>query len=229
MKASKSSFLKVLTTQMFERGYVPIDVCMPLQTIYAFEKAINPEMRCYIYFRYMVSPRAYDVTLGVESVQLQPDVENALEALSSQAVGLVYKAETSPSTRVLFNADVFTKSTVGEILPAKAEIISSYLNVLFANAVEPIFEKVLNPLGLLRLLLRVDPPFDRSFFSRRAFYIAKLTHVTHSDWASIREAIRNTERFLKNDAYFQNYPGNLIDDAYAYFTDEAVTRDRIKS
>jgi hypothetical protein len=217
MKPVKSSFVKTLTAQMAERGYAPMAVSMPMQTVYAFEKAINSEMHCYVYFRYMAAPKAYDVTLGVESVQLQPAVDEALEKFSALAGGLAYTAATSPTTRVLFNADVFTKPTVGEILPAKAELVQPYLNALFASAVQPIFEAVTDREHLLRLLLRTDPPFDRMFFSRRLLFIAKLARVTQSDWVPIRASLQGIERFLRNDAYIEKYPGPLIDDAYAYF------------
>ena len=202
---------------MAERGYTPVVVSMPMQTVYAFEKAINSEMHCYIYFRYMASPKAYDVTLGVESVQLQPTVDKALESFSALAGGIVYNAATSPTTRVLFNADVFTKSTVGETLSAKMEAISPYLDAFFTKAVKPIFEKITDQKALLKLLLRTEAPFNRSFFSRRLLFIAKLACVTQSDWAPIRAALQDIERFLRNDAYIEKYPGPLIDDAYAYF------------
>ncbi len=195
-------------------------VSMPMQTVYAFEKAINPEMHCYIAFRYMASPRAYDVTLGVESVELQPVVEQALEKFSSLAGGLAYSCATSPTARVLFNADVFTKPDIGEVLPAKAEQVKPYLNVLFVNAVQPIFEATTDLESLLRLLLRMDAPFNRSFLSRRVLFIAKLACVTQSDWAPIREQLRKIEGSLRNDAYLESYSGSLIDDVYAYFVQE---------
>jgi hypothetical protein len=219
MKPAKSSFVKTLTTQMVDRGYVPMAVSMPMLTVYAFEKAINSEMRCYIYFRYMASPKAYDVTLGVESVLLQPVVEEALERFSRLAGGLAYSSETSPTTRVLFNADVFTRPSFGETLPAKAELVQPYLGALFMSAVQPVFEAITDRESLLRLLLRKDPPFDRLFFSRRLLFIAKLAYVTQSDWALIRTSLQDIERFLRNDAYIEKYPGPLIDDAYAYFAE----------
>lgn len=213
----KSSFAKTLTTQMVERGYLPMAVSMPMQTVYAFEKVINSEMHCYAFFRYMAAPKAYDVTLGVESVKLQSAVDEALEKFSTLAGGLAYTAATSATARLLFNADVFTKPTVGEILPAKAELVQPYLDALFKSAVQPIFEAVTDRENLLRLLLRTDPPFNRSITSRRLLFIAKLARVTHSDWAPIRAALQDIERFLRNDAYIEKYPGPLIDDAYAYF------------
>jgi hypothetical protein len=217
MKPVKSSFVKTLTALMAERGYATMAVFMPMQTVYAFEKAINSEMHCYAYFRYMAARKAYDVTLGVESVQLQPAVDEALEKFSLLAGGLAYTAATSPTTRLLFNADVFTKPTVGETLPAKVELVQPYLDALFTSAVQPIFEAVSDREQLLRLLLRTDPPFDRMFFSRRLLFIAKLARVTQSDWAPIRASLQDIERFLRNDAYIEKYPGPLIDDAYAYF------------
>ena len=226
MKTVKSSFVRTLTTQMAERGYLPMAVSMPMQTVYAFEKAINSEMHCYIYFRYMAAPKAYDVTLGVESVQLQSAVDEALEKFSALAGGLVYTAATSPTTRLLFNADAFTKPTVGETLPAKVEQLQPYLDALFARAVRPIFEVVADRESLLRLLLRMDSPFDRSFFSRRLLFIAKLACVTHSDWAPIRATMQGIEGFLRNDAYIEKYPGPLIDDVYAYFAEMALLQDQ---
>ncbi len=119
----------------------------------------------------------------------------------------------------MFNADVFTKPTFGEILPAKAEQLLPYLDTLFANAVRSIFEAITDRMSLLQLLLRMDSPFNRSFFSRRQLFIAKLARVTQSDWALIRASLQGSERFLRNDAYVENYPGSLIDDAYAYFAE----------
>lgn len=219
-KTMTSPFAKTLAAEMAVRGYAPMVVSMPMQTVYAFEKAINPEMHCYIAFRYMASPRAYDVTLGVESVELQPVVEQALEKFSSLAGGLAYSCATSPTARVLFNADVFTKPDIGEVLPAKAEQVKPYLNVLFVNAVQPIFEATTDLESLLRLLLRMDAPFNRSFLSRRVLFIAKLACVTQSDWAPIREQLRKIEGSLRNDAYLESYSGSLIDDVYAYFVQE---------
>lgn len=202
---------------MVERGYAPMAVSMPMQTVYAFEKAINSEMHCYAYFRYMAAPKAYDVTLGVESVQLQSAVDEALEKFSALAGGLAYNVATSATARLMFNADVFTKPTVGETLPAKAEQVQPYLDALFASAAQPIFEAVTDRESLLRLLLRTDPPFNRSVTSRRLLFIAKLARVTQSDWAPIRAALQDIERFLRNDAYIEKYTGPLIDDVYAYF------------
>jgi hypothetical protein len=218
MKALKSSFVKVLSSQMAYRGYLPMDVSMPMQTVYAFKKPTNSEMQCYIYFRYMVALKAYDITIGVESLQLQASVEKALEIFSARGGGLVFNPATSPTTRVLFNSDVFTKSAFGETLPAKVEALLPFLDALFKNAVIPIFEVVTDQKTLLKLLLRMDTPFDRSFFSRRFLFIVKLALETQSDWKSIRPKLLDVERLLRSDAYLEKYPGTLIDDAYAHFT-----------
>ena len=204
---------------MADRGYAPMAVITPFKTFYAFSKAINSEMHCYMYFRYMEARKEYDIALGVESVELRPAVDEALERFSKLSLGSLvsYSLATSPTMRLMFNADVFTKPTVGETLPAKAESIQPYLDALFASAVQPIFERVTDRESLLRLLLRTDPPFNRSITSRRLLFIAKLAHLTHSDWAPIRAALQDIERFLRNDAYVEKYPGPLIDDAYAYF------------
>lgn len=219
MKPVKLSFVKTLTAQMADHGYAPMAVHRPFQTVYAFEKASNSDMRCYAFFRYMAALKSYDVAVGVESAQLQPAVDEALEKFSALAGGLAYNAATSATARLLFNADVFTKPTVGEILPAKAEMVQPYLDALFASAMQPIFEIVTDQKSLLRLLLRTDSPFEwyRSALSRRLLFIAKLAHVTQSDWPPIRAALQDIERFLRNDAYVEKYPGPLIDDAYAYF------------
>lgn len=219
MKAVTSPFAKTLTAEMAVRGYAPMAVSMPMQTVYAFERTINPEMHCYIDFRYMASPKAYDVGVGAESVELRSDVEKALEKFSALAGGLVYSAAKSPTACILFNADVFTKPSFGEVLPAKAEQVKPYLDVLFANAVKPIFEAVTDKEKLLHLLLRMDPPFNRFFLSRRVLFIAKLACVTQSDWAPIRAQLQKIEGSLRNDAYLEKYPGPLIDDIYAHFAE----------
>ena len=218
-KPVKSSFLKVLTTEMADRGYVPMAVSMPMQTVYAFEKAINSEMHCYVFFRYMAAPKSYSVYLGVESVRLQPAVDEALEKFSALSGGLLYTSATSMAARLLFNADVFTKPVVGETLPAKVEQLRPYLDALFTAAVHPVFEAVTDHASLLHLLLRTDSPFEwfRSALSRRLMFIAKLACETQSDWGPIRASLQSVERYLRNDAYIEKYPGPLIDDAYAYF------------
>lgn len=220
MKYLKSPFAKTLTAEMAVRGYAPLAVSMPMQTVYAFEKVMNPEMRCYIVFRYMASPKAYDVTLGVESVDLQPVVESMLEKFSALAGGLVYSTATSPSARVLFNADVFTKPYIGEVLLGKSDQVKPYLDVLFTKAVQPIFEVITDRESLLRLMLRMDAPFNRSFFSRRVLFIAILACVTQSDWAPIRAQLQKIEGALRNDAYVEQYKGPLIDDIYSYVVEK---------
>lgn len=219
MKAVKSPFAKTLTAAMDARGYVPVVMPLPMQTVYAFGKTINSEMSCYVAFRYMASPKAYDVSVGVGCIEVQSDVEKALEKFSALAGGLVYSAAKSPTACVLFNADVFTKPSFGEVLPAKAEEVMTYLEVLFANAVKPIFEPVTDKEKLLHLLLRMDPPFNRFFLSRRVLFIAKLACVTQSDWAPIRAQLQKIEGSLRNDAYLEKYPGPLIEDIYAHFAE----------
>ena len=219
MKSVKSSFVKTLTAQMADRGYTPLVVSMPLLIVYAFDKAINSEMHCHVFFRYMAAHKAYEVTVGVESVELRPAVEEALERFSKLSPGglATYSVATSPTARLTFNADVFTGPIVGDELPAKAELIQQYLDALFASAVQPIFEGITDQESLLRLLLRRDQPFNRLFGFRRLLFIAKLVHETKSDWAPIRAQLQEIEKFLRNDAYIEKYPGPLIDDAYAYF------------
>jgi hypothetical protein len=217
VKTVKAPFARTLTTEMAARGYAPIAMSMPMQTVYAFERAINPEMRCYIAFRYMASPKAYDVSVGVGSVDLQSDVEKALEEFSALAGGLAYTSAKSSTTCVLFNADVFTKQDFGEVLQAKTEQVKPYLDVLFANAVQPIFEIVSDKKKLLHLLLRMDQPFNRFFNMRRVLFIAKLVCITKTEWTPIRDQLQKIEGALRNDAYIEKYPGPLIDDAYAYF------------
>lgn len=215
----KSTFTRMLTTDMTARGYVPVAMPMPMQKVYAFERAINSEMSCYVAFRYMASPKAYDVSVGVGCIEVQSDVEKALERFSALAGGLAYSAATSPTACALFNADVFTKPYIGEVLQANIEQVKPYLDVLFANSVHPIFEVVTDKEKLLHLLLRMDPPFNRFFLSRRIFYIAKLACVTQSDWAPIRAQLQKVESGLRNDAHVEKYKGSLIDDVYLYFSE----------
>ena len=93
----------------------------------------------------------------------------------------------------------------------------------FANAVQPILEATADRESLLRLLLRMDAPFNRSFLSRRVLFIVKLACVTHSDWAPIRAQLKKIEGSLRNDAYLEKYSGSLIDDIYAYFVEVRTT------
>ena len=218
MNIVKSSFVKKLTAAMADRGYTPITVSLPMQTVYAFEKVINPDMRCQIIFRYMASPKAYDVSVGVDNILIRLDVEKTLEKFSILAGGLAYSSAVSPNACILFNADVFTKSNIGEVLPAKADQVELYLNILFANAVRPIFETVTDKQKLLQLLLRTDAPFNRGFYSRRVMYIAKLACMIQSDWAPIRAQLQKIENHLRNDAHIEKYPGPLIDDIYTHFS-----------
>lgn len=219
MTVVKSSFLKNLTAEMAARGYEPMAISIPFQQrVYAYEKAINREMHCYIDFRYMASLKAYDVCVGVGSIEVQSDVERALEYFSARAGGIPYSAATAPPSYVLFNADVFTKPDVGEVLPAKVEQMRPYLDALFSNAVRPIFEEVTDKKKLLSLLLRTDPPFNRFFLSFRVLSIVKLACTVDCDWEPIRSQLQSLEVFLRNDAYIGKYPGSLIDDIYLYFS-----------
>lgn len=216
--SDKLSFKKALTLQMAARGYQPYSVISPYVSVLSFEKMINSEMKCYISFRYMPAWKAYDVIAGTESVLLQAEIEEAITDFSELGGHFVFDPKTAPTSRIQFNTDIFTKERFGDVLPSKVDSISAYLDSLFESAIMPIFECVTSREGLLRLLLRSEPPFNSSYSCRRLLFIAKLVSVTGTDWAPVKAILQSIERAYRNDAYLERYQGQLIDDVYKYFS-----------
>jgi hypothetical protein len=180
---------------------------------------------CFVYFRYMPAHQSYDVTIGVQSVQIRKYLGKALHATYGEDFARKFLDPLETPCLSMFNADALVKWRRGEMSAASEQSLALEMADLFRQAVEPIFERVHNHQEMLALLLRDDAPFAwwRSSVSPRLAQIVARASATKSEWSTIRDRIKPAEVLLANDTLAASRGKSFIKDLYEYCSEHQPT------
>jgi len=208
-----------LARLMTEYGYLPYFPRTNDSKTGYFRKASSAAFECFVYFRYLTRHRTHEVSLGVQSVEVRGQLNEALRTVYGDEFSERFLDVRERPCLSMFNADELMNWPAGQLYAESQEELSAKLSDLFHEAIEPTFESVSNDDEMLDLLLNQSAPFEwwRSSVSPRVAQIVALSFRTARDWKSVRESISFGEHLLLDDILVSDRTRTFVDDLCQYF------------